>query len=234
MKKKILTLITARGGSKGIPKKNIKILNRKPLIQYTIEAAVKSKYTDEIILSSDCEEIIRISKNLGIKVPFIRPKKLAQDKSKQEDAILHAMNWIEKNNGKFDYILVLVPTTPLRDSKELDKCIEYFLKMKKAKAVFSVCECGHHPLQANKLPKDLSMKKFVKKKYKWMNRQELPIYYQLSGSICISEWNHFKKKKSFLTDQTYAFITSRKKALDIDNIEDFKLAEVLLSEKRSA
>ena len=73
------------------------------------------------------------------------------------------MNWIEKNNGKFDYILVLVPTTPLRDSKELDKCIEYFLKMKKAKAVFSVCECGHHPLQANKLPKDLSMKKFVKK-----------------------------------------------------------------------
>ena len=95
MKKKILTLITARGGSKGIPKKNIKILNRKPLIQYTIEAAVKSKYTDEIILSSDCEEIIRISKNLGIKVPFIRPKKLAQDKSKQEDAILHAMNWIE-------------------------------------------------------------------------------------------------------------------------------------------
>lgn len=234
MKKKILTLITARGGSKGIPKKNIKILNRKPLIQYTIEAAVKSKYTDEIILSSDCEEIIRISKNLGIKVPFIRPKKLAQDRSKQEDAILHAMNWIEKNNGKFDYILVLVPTTPLRDSKELDKCIEYFLKMKKAKAVFSVCECGHHPLQANKLPKDLSMKKFVKKKYKWMNRQELPIYYQLSGSICISEWNHFKKKKSFLTDQTYAFITSRKKALDIDNIEDFKLAEVLLSEKRSA
>ncbi len=233
MKKKILTLITARGGSKGIPKKNIKILNGKPLIQYTIEAAVKSKYTDEIILSSDCEEIIKISKNLGIKVPFIRPKKLAQDKSKQEDAILHSMNWIEKNNGKFDYILVLVPTNPLRDSKELDKCIEYFLKMKKAKAVFSVSECGHHPFQANKLPKDLSMKKFMKKKYKWMNRQELPIYYQLSGSICISEWNHFKKKKSFLTDQTYAFITSRKKALDIDNIEDFKLAEVLLSEKHS-
>ena len=143
------------------------------------------------------------------------------------------MNWIEKNNGKFDYILVLVPTTPLRDYKELDKCIEYFFKIKKAKAVFSVCECGHHPLQANKLPKDLSMKKFMKKKYKWMNRQELPVYYQLSGSICISEWNHFKKTKSFLTDQTYAFITSRKKALDIDNIEDFRLAEVLLSEKHS-
>lgn len=230
MKKKILTLITARGGSKGIPKKNIKILNRKPLIQYTIEAAVKSKYTDEIIVSSDCEEIIKVSESLGIKVPFIRPKKLAQDKSKQEDAILHSMNWIEKNNGQFDYILVLVPTTPLRDSEELDRCIEYFLKMKKAKAVFSVSECGHHPLQANKLPKDLSMKKFMKKKYKWMNRQELPIYYQLSGSICISEWNHFKKKKSFLTDETYAFITSRKKALDIDNIEDFRLAEILMND----
>ena len=230
MKKNILTLITARGGSKGIPKKNIKILNRKPLIQYTIEAAVKSKYTDEIIVSSDCEEIIKVSESLGIKVPFIRPKKLAQDKSKQEDAILHSMNWIEKNNGQFDYILVLVPTTPLRDSEELDRCIEYFLKMKKAKAVFSVSECGHHPLQANKLPKDLSMKKFMKKKYKWMNRQELPIYYQLSGSICISEWNHFKKKKSFLTDETYAFITSRKKALDIDNIEDFRLAEILMND----
>ncbi len=220
----------ARGGSKGIPKKNIKILSGKPLIQYTAEAALNSKYTDKIILSSDCDEIIEIARDLKISVPFKRPKKLAQDKSKQEDAILHAMSWVEKNNGKFDYILVLVPTTPLRDYKELDKCIDFFFKLKKAKAVFSVCECSHHPLQANKLPKSLSMKHFIKDEFKWKNRQELPTYYQLSGSICMSEWNHFKQKKSFLTEDTFAYVTSRKKALDIDNIEDFKLAEVLISE----
>tara|TARA_B100000575_G_C23122452_1_gene649749 strand:- start:293 stop:1006 length:714 start_codon:yes stop_codon:yes gene_type:complete len=228
--KKILTLIMARGGSKGLPKKNIKSLHGKPLIQYTIEAAIKSKFTDEIILSSDCNKIIEIAKNLGIRVPFKRPKRFAQDKTKFADAILHAMNWIERNNEYFDYVLVLVPTTPLRDTEELDKCLDYFFKLKKAKGVFSVSECGHHPLQANILPKNLSMKNFIKDSYKRLNRQELPKYYQLSGSICISEWKHYKREKSFLTDETFAFVTSRKKALDIDTLEDFKLAEILMSE----
>ena len=153
MNKKILTLIMARGGSKGVPKKNIKLLHGKPLIQYTIEAAMKSKFTDEIILSSDCDEIIEIARSLGVK-NCQRPKKFAQDKTKFADAILHAMDWIELNNEYFDYVLVLVPTTPLRDTEELDKCLDYFFKLKKAKVVFSVSECWHHPLQANVLPKN--------------------------------------------------------------------------------
>ena len=218
----------ARGGSKGVPKKNIKLLHGKPLIQYTIEAAMKSKFTDEIILSSDCDEIIEIARSLGVRVPFKRPKKFAQDKTKFADAILHAMDWIELNNEYFDYVLVLVPTTPLRDTQELDKCLDYFFKLKKAKVVFSVSECWHHPLQANVLPKNLCMKNFVKDKYKLLNRQELQdITNSLDQFVFLIGSTTKKKKVSLLMKHTPLLLP--KKALDINTLEDFKLAEILMN-----
>lgn len=229
--KSIIAIITARGGSKGVPKKNIKMLAGKPLICWTIEAAKNSDFIDKVIVSTDSDEIAEISIQNGAEVPFIRPKEFAGDLAKQEDAILHAMNFIEKKFGKYDIIVVLVPTTPLRGSKEIDVCIEDIIINSAKKAIFSVRECDHTPLQSNTLPADNSMKDFINKKYKWLNRQEMPTYYQLSGSVCISEWDVFQKEKTFLHDYTFAYITDNISGLDIDNEVDFDLAELYMKRK---
>ena len=199
--KSVLSIITARGGSKGVPKKNIKLLAGKPLIAWTIEASLNSKYIDKTIVSTDNKEIAKISKNNGANVPFLRPKNLATDTAKQEDAIIHAMNFLKVNDKKYDIIVVLVPTTPLRTSKEIDACINQLHVNEEQKSIFTVRECDHTPLQANVLPENNSMKNFVPQKYKWLNRQEMPVYYQLSGSVCVSEWDVFIKEKTLvLTD----------------------------------
>ena len=226
--KSLLTIITARGGSKGLPKKNIKVLHNKPLIKWTIDAALNSRYIDKLIVSTDCPEIRKISIDSGAEVPFLRPPEFATDTSKQEDAILHAMRWVKENEKQYDYVMVLVPTTPLRPAKEIDDVTMEFFLNPDAKAIFTVRECEHSPIQSNTLPKSKSMSGFVPEQYKLKNRQELPTYYQLSGSVCISDWSWFERHQTFLTDKTYAFITSAKNGLDIDCLADFLLAEVYL------
>ena len=227
--KSVLTIITARGGSKGLPKKNIKVLHNKPLINWTIEAALNSQYIDKLIVSTDCPEIGRVSVDAGAEVPFLRPSELAMDTSKQEDAILHAMAWVKENEKQYDYVMVLVPTTPLRPTREIDDVVNELLSNPDARAIFTVRECEHSPIQSNTLPKNNSMAGFVPEQYKLKNRQELPTYYQLSGSVCVSDWEWFESHKTFLTDKTFAYKTSAKNGLDIDSLADFLLAEVYLN-----
>lgn len=227
--KSVMVLITARGGSKGLPKKNIRELAGIPLIGWTIDAAKKSKYVDRVLISTDCHEIRKVSLEFGAEVPFLRPKELATDLAKQEDAIIHAMDWSEANGDRYDYLMVLVPTTPLRDAEEIDETLELLNSHEKAKAVFTVRKCDHSPLQANTLPADMSMSNFIPDELKMCNRQELPTYYQLSGSVCLAEWAWFREKRTFLTSLTYAYETTARKGLDIDNMRDFLLAEVYFS-----
>ncbi len=228
--KKILALVTARGGSKGLPGKNIRLLAGKPLITWTIDAALQSSYVDRVLVSTDSEEIKGISEVSGADVPFLRPKHLASDLAKQEDAILHAMDWCEQNGMKYDYLMVLVPTSPLRDYHEIDAVVEMLEGHPSARAVYTVRECEHSPLHTNQLPSDNSMADFIPEDIKLKNRQELPTYYQLSGSICLSEWEWFRTQKTFLTSHTYAFVTNSRKGLDIDNLNDFLLAELYLKQ----
>lgn len=227
--KTVLVLITARGGSKGVPGKNIRLLGNKPLIAWTIEAAKRSVYVDRVMVSTDSEEIGRCAVAAGADVPFLRPADLATDHSKQEDAIIHAMNWCEKNDRKYDYLMVLVPTTPFRDAGEIDATLKMLAGHGRARAIFTVRECDHSPLQANQLPPDGCMNNFIPELLRQKNRQELPTYYQLSGSVCLSEWKWFRAHRSFLTPLTYAYITNSRKGLDIDNLADFMLAEVYLN-----
>jgi CMP-N,N'-diacetyllegionaminic acid synthase len=227
--KKVLALITARGGSKGLPGKNTRLLVGEPLIAWTIKAARSSSYVDRVLVSTDSDEIARIARIYGAEVPFLRPAHLATDLAKQEDAILHAMEWCESHDQKYDYIMVLVPTTPLRDSAEIDLTLEMLSEHTIARAIFSVRECDHSPLHSNILPDDGSMNLFVADELKTKNRQELPTYYQLSGSVCLSDWDWFKSERSFLTSKTYAYITTARNGLDIDNLRDFYLAELYLS-----
>ena len=145
--KEFLVIIPARGGSKGIEKKNIKLISGKPLIVWTIESALKSKYISQVYVSTDDQEIAKISKKHGAKVPFYRPKALAKDDSKTIDCVNHMLNNLETDEIKFDYIIILQPTSPLRTHNHINQAIEMILTDKDADSLVSCVEVPHifHP-----------------------------------------------------------------------------------------
>ena len=228
-RKTILGLIPARGGSKGLPRKNIKSLLGKPLIAWTIEQALASKYLDRVVVSTNDKEIAEISKKYGAEIPFMRPKELAEDNAKGIDVVLHVIDWLKKNDRRkqYDLIMLLQPTSPLRKSEDIDKAIE-LLFLKEAKAIISVCEVDHHPLWANTLPKDGCMKDFIRKEIKNKNRQELPLLYRLNGAIYLAYCDYIKQCKSFIGKETFAYKMLRERSIDIDDEIDFKLAQILM------
>jgi len=227
--KKKLAVIPARGGSKGLPGKNIKILSGKPLIAYTIETAINSNVFDKIIVSTDDPNIAEISKRFGVEVPFLRPEYLATDTATSMDVIIHAVNWLEDNNEKFEYVMKLQPTSPLRTAEDIINSFE-LLEKKNADSIISVSKCEDHPLWTNTLDDTLSMEDFVNEEIKDKNRQELEDYYKLNGVIFLSKTKKLLSTKDWYGDNSYAYIMESVRSIDIDNIIDFKLAEILIKE----
>jgi len=228
---KILALIPARSGSKGLPGKNIKIFNGKPLIAWSIKEALSSKYLDKIVVSTDSENIARVSRKYGAQVPFIRPKRLATSLAKIIDVLLHATSYFEAKGEEYDLIMLLQPTSPLRQTCDIDKSIELFFK-KRANAVVSVCLTEHHPWLSNTLTAGLRMEKFSRKLIKDKNRQELPVYYRINGAIYLACIRYLKKRRGFLGKDAYAFIMPQEKSGDIDNKLDFEFAQFLMRKNR--
>ena len=227
--KRILGLIPARGGSKGLPQKNVKSLLGKPLIAWTIEQSLASKYLDQVIVSTDDKEIDEVSGRYGVKTPFVRPEELATDEAVMVDVVLHAINWFENNNRFYDLIVLLQPTSPGRISLDIDNAIELLFK-KDASSIVSVCEDGHHPFWSNTLTEDGSMKNFLKDGNLGENRQELPQYFRINGAVYVVYSDYLKKEKKFFGNNTYAYIMPDNRSIDIDNMIDFKLAELVLKE----
>ena len=224
--KEILALIPARGGSKGLPHKNIKLLLGKPLIAWTIEQARKNKYIDSVVVSTEDEEIAEISKKYGAQVPFIRPKELATDTAKGIAVVFHAMEAMENAGQMHDILIILQPTSPLRSLKDIDKSIE-LLFSKNAKAIISVCEVERHPYWENILPANRCMSDFIKKENLNKNRQEFDIFYRLNGAIFLVYWNYIQQQKSFFGKETFAYIMPKERSVDIDTRMDFTVAEIL-------
>ncbi|WP_078123667.1 cytidylyltransferase domain-containing protein [Leptospira alexanderi] len=222
---KILGLIPARGGSKGIPRKNIKFIAGKPLIVWTIEAALKSKYLASIVVSTDDSEIAEVAKQTGASVPFLRPSELATDYSSGIDPVLHALD----NLPEFDYVMLLQPTSPLRTSTDIDDCIEFAMK-RKTNSVVSVCETQENPFWMFCLDDSLRMTKLLNVE-DVKRRQDSPKIFSLNGSIYLSEVNYFREKKKFITEDTLAYLMSKESSIDIDDMMDWKLAEILLMDK---
>ena len=223
--KKILALIPARGGSKGLPGKNIKVLLGRPLIAWAIESAKKNKYIDRIIVSTDSEDIAEISKKYGAEVPFIRPEYLALDKSKMIDIIIYALNYLEEKGDCYDLVLLLQPTSPLRIARDIDESIK-LLFTKRAKAVVSVSQINHY--WSNTLPENGCMKDFLKPELLNKNRQELPILYEINGAIYLAYCRYLKKNNSFFGNETYAYKMPVERSIDIDTEFDFKIAQFLI------
>ena len=222
--KRILALIPARGGSKGLPGKNTLSFHRKPLIAHSISQAFKSKYLDKVMVSTDSEKIAGVSRKHGACVPFLRPKSLASSKSNMSDVVIHALNYLSRKGEEHDLILLLQPTSPLRVSGDIDKAIELYF-VKKASAVVSVCPCEHHPWLSATLKQDLKIEKLLGKVHK--NRQELPQYYRLNGAVFLIGVDIFKKAKTFLIKNSYAYVMPAERSVDIDSRLDFEFAELL-------
>lgn len=225
-----LAIIPARGGSKRLPGKNVKELNGKPLIAWTIEAALLSSFVDTVIVSTDDIEIAEVSVAAGAEVPFIRPKSLSSDISSTVDVIRHAVEFYERREKNFDYIVLLQPTSPLRTATHVTKAIE-LLKVKGADAVVSVCEVEHSPLWSNTLPASGSLKLFIKDEVKNKRSQDLEPYYRLNGAIYLIKTSSFIEHNTlFLKENAFAYIMEPSESVDIDNQIDFSFAEFMMQE----
>lgn len=219
--KRILALIPARGGSKGLPGKNILPFHGKPLIAWTILQALAGKYLDKVLVSTDDEKIATISRKYGACVPFLRPKKLATSKSNMIDVVLHSLNFLAQRGEDYDMVILLQPTSPLRTSKDIDKAIELFFE-KKASSVISVCPSEHHPWWSVSLRQNSKIEKFLGNAHK--NRQELPRFYRLNGAIYLNGVSSFKKERIFIGKNTYAYVMPAERSVDIDSRIDFDFA----------
>ena len=222
--KKFLAIIPARGGSKGVPRKNIKNLAGKPLIAWTIAEANKSKYIDTCMVSTEDEEIKQVAESYGGYVPFMRPSEFARDDSPSIDAILHAVD----NMPGYDYIVLLQPTSPLRIAEDIDGTIELCFKGKSLSAV-SVTESEKSPYWMYTLNETGEMSPVLTiDKEKSYQRQKLPKVYRLNGAVYVTEKNFLKKTRGFIDAETLGYVMPTARSLDIDSILDFKLAEFII------
>ncbi len=224
----MIAIIPARGGSKGIPRKNIKLLNGKPLIAYTIEAALQAKSITRVIVSTEDQEIAEIAKKYGAEIPFMRPKELAMDNSSATDLYIYIINQLEKIiNKKIESFIALLPTSPLRTGKDIDRAVQIFLE-KKADSVLSVNEAPHHPSWFLKLSEDGRLTSFFNKPMSMKNRQEEQKTFIPNGAIYVLKTSILKNQKTYYTNKTYAYILPSERSIDIDNPIDFTLAEILI------
>lgn len=225
----MIAVIPARGGSKGIYKKNIKILNDKPLIAYTIEEAYKSNVFKKVVVSTDDEEIAEVSKRYGAEVPFIRPDNISGDLISSDEVVLHTIDFFERKNQKFDYVCKLQPTSPLRKAEHIYEAYNMLID-KQADYIVSVCECEHSPLWTSTLDNKYSLDGFITEAIKMSCRQKLKKYYRLNGAIYMGRTEMVKKNKSFFGKNGYAYIMKQKDSVDIDNELDFKIATMILND----
>jgi CMP-N-acetylneuraminic acid synthetase len=227
--KTFLAIIPARGGSKRLPMKNVLELAGSPLIKWTIDAGIGSQYIDKVIVSSDDDDIIRISSKCGASTPFKRPRNLSGDDVNKSVVIKHAINYYkEKLDEYFDYIVYLQPTSPLRESKHIDSAVkELFLKG--GDAIISVCRTECPIPWCGTLPKDKNMDLFLDYDVANSQSQKFINNYRLNGAIYICNTNKFIESGCmFLKEKTYAFEMSRSASIDIDYEDDFQYAQFLM------
>jgi CMP-N,N'-diacetyllegionaminic acid synthase len=233
--KKVVAVITAREGSKGLPNKNIKMLLGKPLIYYTIKAALGSKFIDRVIVSTDGKEIAKIAKKYGAEVPFLRPAHLATDTAHTPPVVEHAISYLEKEEGyKVDIVVTLQPTNPLRTTEHIDLGIKKFLNAK-TDSLAGVKEA--FPPWWLFRPKGDKIVSFIKFK-KGINpynleRQQLPKVYQPNGAVYITKRNYLKRSNSVINPKSCAYLLmDEESSLDIDTPRDFKVTEQVLKMRK--
>lgn len=228
---KILGVITARGGSKGIPKKNIKELGGYPLIAYTISVAKKSRLISDLILSTENEEIAKISRKYGVKIPFMRPVELASDTAKHVPVLQHAVFEMEKIKGiKYDFIVLLQPTSPFRLVEDIDKTVEVLIKKRADSAVSLNIVEDNHPIKAKIFRNGFVYPYFNQyPELEGARRQDLPVCYKRSGAVYAMRRDLLIKKGLIYGKKIAGYVVPNERSIDIDSEKDWVVAEYMLS-----
>jgi CMP-N-acetylneuraminic acid synthetase len=225
---RILAIIPARGGSKRLPRKNILPLAGKPLIAWTIEAAINSQMFCEVMVNTDDDEIAKVSSELGSKIPFIRPNELASDTASSNDVIKHTLLWYRDQGINFTEVVLLQPTSPLRSSDDIIAALDLY-NQKNASSVLSVCEVDHPTSWCNTLDETLSLKGFINENVRKLRSQDIDKEYRLNGAIYILNVELFLVSNSTVIEPSFAAIMPRSRSIDIDEKIDFDIAEAILS-----
>jgi len=222
-KRKILSIIPARSGSKGLPNKNIINLINKPLIAWTIEASISSKFITNTIVTSDSDEILSISKDYGANT-LKRPKILSDDNSSAESVVNHVLKDLKKEKDHYDYLIYLQPTSPLRDKFEIDNAINLFFE-KEVDLIISVYEIDRKYLKLFLENEEGYIQGIPENNFHSKNRQTLPKVYMPNGAIYIIKTDSFISNNGFISNNTLPYVMSKSISIDIDNIKDLKKAE---------
>jgi CMP-N-acetylneuraminic acid synthetase len=224
---KVIAIIPARSGSKGIPNKNIQPIGGKPLICWSIEAAIKSNCIDKIVVTSDGDDILEISSKYEEVTLLKRPEELAQDNTPTAPVVLHALETLGVTKDTFDFLILLQPTSPLRTATDIDDAFKT-MNASDANALISVIAPEHHPLKCFKANENGFIEGLVNNEFPFMPRQELPKVFQPNGAIYIIGIEEFLSREAFFTDKTIPFEMSADKSTDVDTLQDIYNIEQIL------
>lgn len=229
----IVAIIPARGGSKSIPRKNVKTLGGVPLIAYSIAAGLESTFTHRVIVSTEDEEIASISRHWGADVPFLRPSELAEDHVTDFPVFEHAVEWLAENDRVPDVLIQLRPTSPFRPPNCLDEAITKLLKDEEADSVRGVTPSGQNPYKMWRIENE-AMSPLIESEYREpynMPRQKLPSTYWQTGHIEVIRARTILEKKSLTGDRILPYVIDPQYAVDLDNLHQWQFAEHLISDQ---
>ena len=222
-----MALVTARGGSKGLPGKNIRPLCGRPLIQWSIDTALACDEIDALVVSTDDEQIAAVATAAGAEVPFLRPPALAGDTASSIDVVIHALDFLERNGRVFDIVLLLEPTSPLREVADIHVALRRMVDTGAA-AIVSICRAeSTHPAFMFRVTAEGRLESFMSASPTGVRRQEIEPLFYLDGTLYASTVESLRKQRSFYHDDTLAYEVSKLKALEIDDIDDFEMVEAI-------
>lgn len=224
---KRIAIIPARSGSKGLPNKNIKELNGKPLIAYSIECAIESNLFDKVFVSTDSPKYAEIAKQYGADASFLRSAENSSDTAGSWDVVREVIATFADKGEVFDEIMLLQATSPLRKVEDITNAVS-LMQMKNASGVVSLTECDHSPIWCNTLPEDGNMDAFDRIEYKDLPRQQLPTYYRYNGAIYLVAAAELQNKDHMFEKNCFAYVMPQERSIDIDTALDFMIAEVIL------
>lgn len=224
---KRIAIIPARSGSKGLKDKNIKELNGKPLIAYSIECAINSGMFDKVFVSTDSQKYADIAIRHGADASFLRSEENSGDTAGSWDVVREVVERLKEQGEEYDEIMLLQATSPLRNSDDIVNAIN-LLHERKGKAVVSLTECDHSPIWCNTLPEDSCMDNFDKEEYKDLPRQMLPVFYRYNGALYLVTASELQNKEHMLEHGCYAYVMPQNRSIDIDTELDFMIAETIM------
>ena len=228
----ILAIIPARSGSKGLKDKNIKLINGKPLIAWSISQVLASKYVSEVYVSTDSQTIADISRSYGAQIPFIRPAYLAEDNTSTSDVILHTIDELTKQGKVFTHVMLIEPTSPLRETSDIDAAVEELKSKSFAKSIVGISRVeSQHPAFCISLTSNHLLRS--KNDFKVLRRQEIDELYFYEGSIYLSEINTYLEKRNFYHEETLGYEMPKYKSFEIDDEIDFDIVEMLMKKYNS-